>query len=106
MRCSRGEAGGVDAENVDRWQILRPRIGFGTGGAPHRYGSKRRRHLPPVQTQPAASQYMIRPLQLDSIFDLTAKAERHRDNKGELELIRSELNHRTTAAALKLRERV
>lgn len=49
---------------------------------------------------------MKRPLQLDSIFDLTAMAERNWDNKAELELIRSELNHRTTGAAQKLRERI
>lgn len=49
---------------------------------------------------------MSRPLQLNSIVDLTLMAERNWDNKAELELVRSELRHRTTQAAARLRERV
>lgn len=49
---------------------------------------------------------MTRPLRQNSIFDLTAMAERNWDNKAELELIRSELGYRSTAAAQKLRERL
>lgn len=49
---------------------------------------------------------MSRPLQLNSIVDLTLMAERNWDKKAELELVRSELLHRTTQAAARLRERV
>jgi metal-sulfur cluster biosynthetic enzyme len=49
---------------------------------------------------------MSRPLQLNSIVDLTLMAERNWDNRAELELVQSELRHRTTQAAAKLRDRV
>jgi very-short-patch-repair endonuclease len=49
---------------------------------------------------------MNRPLQNDSVFDLTVKAERNWDNRAELELILSELRHRSTQAAEILRGRV
>lgn len=49
---------------------------------------------------------MGRPLRLDSIADLAAMAERNWNNRAELDLIRSELRHRSTAAAMKLSARV
>lgn len=49
---------------------------------------------------------MSRPLQLNSIVELTLMAERNWDNRAELELVQSELRHRTTQAAAKLRDRV
>lgn len=49
---------------------------------------------------------MTRPLSNLTVADLTAMAERNWSNAAELELIRSELMHRSTAAALKLRETV
>ena len=49
---------------------------------------------------------MTRPLQLDSIRDLTAMADRNWDKASELDLIYSELKHRSTNAAAKLRDQV
>lgn len=49
---------------------------------------------------------MSRPLQQDTIIALTLLAEKNSTNKAELELIQTELQHRTTQAAAKLRHRV
>lgn len=47
---------------------------------------------------------MSRPLQPYTIIELTLKAERNWNNKPELQIIQSELQHRTTNAAAKLRQ--
>lgn len=49
---------------------------------------------------------MTRPLMNKSFVDLELMAERNWDNRAELDLIRSELVHRTTNAAKTLRHRV